>query len=157
MSHFPIIQLCETRQEAKDGRISPSDLYDDATVNYFTDYVWDEYTEEERRNFIHGEDLRKMFDGVAKVTKSGHITFFDKETILKARKEETERILDKLLKRRDEGRLRIDDFKYDSEDWRGYTAIFYPGYAQMSGSFFDDAHYYAGKELWIGAVIDAHY
>ena len=52
--HFPIIELKDKRVP-KDERMSDSEFYDDYCVNYYTDYVGDEYTESERRDlFRHG-------------------------------------------------------------------------------------------------------
>ena len=64
--HFPIIELDSVKTARKDW-ISAEDLYDSPTVQYFTDYVGDEYAAKERRWCIKSDYMKEFFAGIAEV------------------------------------------------------------------------------------------
>ena len=157
--HFPIIELKDKRVP-KDERMSECELYDDSCVGYFTDYVGDEYTDEERHDYFQGGRLQKLLKGIATVDTRdfGSITFLDADTIRDTIKKEmldiAAAIQDKILK---DERVRPDDVKYEAEFWRGFDDLFhFEGRVCTSGNLISDAVWYAGKTLYIGAIFDAH-
>lgn len=157
--HFPIIELKDKRVP-KDERMSECELYDDYCVNYYTDYVGDEYTESERRDLFQNGGLQRLFNGIAKVNTKGFgsITFLDADTIRDTIKKEmldiAAAIQNKILK---DERVRPNDVMYEADFWRGFEDLFHvEGRVCTSGNLISDAVWYAGKTLYIGAIFDAH-
>lgn len=157
--HFPIIELKDKRIP-KDERMSDCELYDDACVNYYTDYFGDEYTDAERKGLFQNGRLDELFDGIATVNTRGFgsITFLDADTIRETIQKEMLNIAAKIQNRILKGeRVRPDDVKYDAELWRGFDDLFHiEGRVCTSGTLISDAVWYAGKTLYIGAIFDAH-
>ena len=156
--HFPIIEL-QPHPIPVDERLGDYELYDDACIGYFTDYVGDEYSEEARKVYIESGSLQGLLAGIATVdTASETIVFLDADTI---RDTITKHILDSIADLQKEalgGRgLRPNDLTYAGDYWRGHEELFYvEGCAHTSGAFISSAIWYAGKTLYIGAIFDAH-
>lgn len=155
--HFPIIQLCDTRKKSREDRITEFSFYDDKTVEYFTDYVGDTYTDKKRAEYLREDYLKKLFEGIADVDDTGKITFFSEEKIRETLRQEYKAVLDKLQENLQEGHLRGYNFRSAGEYFRDdETMFYYESCTQSSGAFMEDTVYFAGKTLYVGAIIDAH-
>ena len=155
--HFPIIQICKTREDAKENRITESDLYEDRTVAYFTDYVGDTYTEEQRKEYLRKDHLKNLFAGIADVDETGKISFYSEEEIRATLRKEYEKVLESLEEQSEEGHIRGYDLRAAGEYFRGSEEMFYfESCTQCSGGFMEDTPYFAGKTFYVGAIIDAH-
>lgn len=76
--HSLVIQLSPVPVD-EEHRMTDSDLWDDPTVNHFSDYCGDEADEECQKNGM--EELAGLFDASLDLTEK-KITFPDKETVL---------------------------------------------------------------------------
>lgn len=155
--HFPIIQLSEQPLEKKDW-ITTVSMEDDCIINRYTDYIGDRYTEEERYDMIKNH-LPYLFNGIASVDiKNQTITFLSKEKIKKTLEKEVEKILDAINSYQKERGVSFFPFRYHGAHFRMCdTLLWFDGCAYTSASFMEDAVYYEGKTLYIGAIYDAHY
>lgn len=155
--HFPIIQICKTRNDAKQNRITEFSLYEDSTVNYFTDYVGDTYTEKQRKEYLREDYLKNLFAGIADVDETGKISFHSEEEIRATLLEEYKKVLESLTEQNEKGHIRGYDFRNAGEYFRGCDEMFYfESCTQCSGAFMEDTPYFAGKTFYVGAIIDAH-
>lgn len=156
--HFPIIELKDHRIP-KDERMSAYELYDDSCINYNTDYVGDEYTEVQRKNYLMSGSLQKLFEGIATVNVvEESITFLNYNTVDSTTRAQMKECLERLLKSLEgDGRVRPNDLVYEGQLWRNHEELFhYESCAHTSGNLVSDAVWYAGKTLYIGAIFDAH-
>jgi len=157
--HFPIIEL-KNHRIPKDERMSDCELYDDACVNYNTDYFGDEYTDEERRDYIMDGSLQNLLEGIATVNVAEEsITFFDYETINDTIRKQMRACLERLLYTLEDKdkKVRPNDLMYEGRFWRDYNELFhYDGCAHTAGSLISDAVWFAEQTLYIGAMFDAH-
>ena len=157
--HFPIIEI-KDKPVKKDERMSYCALCDDSCINYNTDYVGDEYDDDQRARLFDAEYLPKFFDGIATVDASNEsITFLDDDTIRNTFDVEIRKAIDSLYKNKSKygGCVKPDDLAYIGNYWRGFDMLFFcDGAADTSGGFISYARYYAGKTLYIGNVFDAH-
>lgn len=153
--HFPIIEIVSDKNEL--GKFG---IYEDVTLEYFTDYYGDEYSEEERIETI--EQLKEFFDGLATVNvENGTVTVNSSGTIRHDLIEYHKKLLEKLRNEADKDEsisrrfleLRKAGHFYKDDD----AMFFYDGGGYTSMQFVEDLVFSAGKILYIGKIYDAHY
>lgn len=153
--HFAIIEIKDAPIK-KDERMSDCELYDDTTLQYFSDYFGDVYSEKERKDFIKQGRIVGIMSGLGKINaRSGSIRLFDEATIRQTLELQVVHDMDEIRKKG--GAIKPDDLRYVGEYWRGYNDMFhFEGGCRCSGSFVSDLTWYAGKTLYIGNIFDAH-
>ncbi len=155
--HFPIIEIM-SKKKAQD--IPGPSIFEDATLEYHTDYYGEEYTEKERMDVLTSEWFNKMFDGIGEVCpKEGIIRIFDEDTVRRTLNRYFEDVLESLADLKEEKiiwrkfyglRNAGEEYKHNS------TLFFFDGYGCTSMQFMEDIIYHAGKELYIYNIYDAH-
>jgi len=155
--HFQIIEISD-EPISKDKWVSDFTLYEDATIAENTDYVGDLYNEEERKGFIR-DSLPVLFKGIADVDlEKETITFKSKEECRRTLLEEKKKILDIILEDMiDKGNCSFYPLRNYGKDYKDWPQLFYRDGGLTSAQFIEDAPYYAGKTMYIGAIYDAHY
>lgn len=155
--HFPIIELCSEKMSRDEIKHSSLD-YDDAVLNYYTDYYGESYTEKERNEHICSEWMKSLFKGIADVdTKNECISFFDESTINDTLDKYYRETIDTLVNSSEKGWLRFYRLRELGREFRGSSSLFVvDGCAMTSMQFFEDCYHYAGKKLYFGQFFDAH-
>lgn len=160
--HFPIICLEDINTpKEKWLEVLP---YDDATLNYNTDYYGEKYTEDHRQGVIQSQWLKNMFEGIAvvdPVTES--LYFYNQEAINQTRQRYLISKASELYEKACAEKLKYYDLYSSGMLYKGYDVIFfnnldpnYSGYAQTSLSFIDDCRLFADRTIRIGNIFDAH-
>ena len=159
MAHFPIVELTSHKYEPCDWMDEMS-LVDNEVVQYYTDYVQD-ITESERRDYLTW--LPNFFKGIADVDiEKLEVRFKSAEEIEKTLESyyrevmqniESDLVDFKMLISTKFYRLRCYGRKYKGSD----MLIHFDGSTYTSMQFIEEACYYAGKTLYIGGIVDAHW
>lgn len=155
--HFPIIQICKSKKESLENRISDFDLTEDKTVEYNTDYYGEEYTEGQRSLFLAGDRLAELFKGIASVNEEGKIHFYGEKRIQKTLLKEYRTCLKILQQKLKDGTISAFDLISAGEDFRGERILFYfESHGETTGVFMSYAQLFANRTFWVGAIFDAH-
>ena len=153
--HFPIIEICSDKEQFGQS------LYSDPVLQYRTDYYGEEYSEEERKDFLNSPGFKDFFAGLAELDPAeGVLRVYDADTIRKTLVDYHEYLLDRLSEIDYSQRglyamffdLREAGNNYKDSD----MLFFYNGYGYTSMQFIEDLIFCAGKTLYIGQIFDAH-
>lgn len=154
--HFPIIEI--NSEKYKDEHFS---IYDDSTLQYYTDYYGEEYNSEERMRLLESEWFNEMFNGIGKVIpEKGIIQIFDEDTVRKTLNDYFSDVLEELEHHKEDDRIweKFFAIRNAGTEYKHCSALFfYNGCGFTSMQFMEDVIYNAGKELYIGDIFDAHY
>lgn len=153
--HFPIIKLSSDIADANE-RIDHYDFLEDSLVQYHCDYWGEDVPEDDRERYLIL--LKSVFRGLARVDVGlGTIEFFSKEEILGTLRANYASLLEKLASRLNEGYMELFHLRQSGFWYNDYQIIFcIDGCTHTSGQFIEDCHYYAGRTLYIGNMLDAH-
>lgn len=153
--HFPIIEILSEGQE----RGEYSHMYEDATLNYFTDYYGEEYTEEDRKDTIKSEWLEEFFEGIAKVDPEKEtITFLSNTEIANTLHRYYFDLLERLAEVKTGVCMLFYQLRLAGTEYRDNPVMFWKdGCGHTSMGFIEDATFYAGQTFKIGNIYDAHY
>lgn len=153
--HFPIIEICS------DKELFGQSLYDDSVLQYHTDYYGEEYSEEERKDFLNSPGFKDYFAGLAELDSAeGVLLVHDADTIRKTLVDYHEKLLERLSETDYSKRglyamffdLREAGNNYKDSD----MLFFYDGCGYTSMQFIEDLVFHAGETLYIGQIYDAH-
>lgn len=156
--HFPIIQISDCPLE-KEDYISMFSVCEDSTIQAWTDYVGDEYSEQKRKELICSSWFKQLWDGIAVVdTEKETITYLDVETIYRTLKAEYQKKIDSIQESLESGTM-CSAWKFRNEGyrWRNFCSLFFDGCGMTSMELIEDAPYNAGKTFYIGGILDAHF
>lgn len=155
--HFPIIEISTKEERRFDSGAS---IYEDATLQYYTDYYGEEYADIERKDTISCGWFEEFFKGLGEVdVEKETVTLYDEFTIRKTLDDYFASVCEKL-----------DELKNEKLIWRRFYALrnygtcykdestlfFLDGAGYTSMQFVEDLIYNAGKTLYIGQIYDAH-
>jgi hypothetical protein len=161
--HFPIICLEDINTPREEWlECLP---YDDATLNYNTDYYGEKYDEDDRQGVIQSKWLKDMFEGIAivdPVTES--LYYHNQEAINNTWQKYLMSKASELYEKAGAEKLKYYDLYSAGLLYKNYDALFFlncmpasTGYALTSLSFIDECRYYlADKTIRIGNIFDAH-
>lgn len=156
--HFPIIQLSNCPLE-KEDYFSMFSVCEDSTIQAWTDYVGDAYSDQERKELIRSSWFKNFWEGIAVVdTEKETITYLDEETIKHTLNAEYHKKIDSIQKTLTEGRMHSAwEFRNEGNQWRDCDSLFFDDYGMTSMRLIEDAHYNAGETFYIGGILDAHF
>ena len=153
--HFPIIEI-----KSKDFKDQDFSIYDDDTLEYYTDYYGEEYNSAERMKLIESEWFSELFEGIGKVIPEKEvIQIFDEDTVCKTLDGYFCDVLEELEHYKDDDRIwrKFFAFRNAGVEYKHCSALFfYNGCGFTSMQFMEDVIYNAGEELYIGDIFDAH-
>jgi len=154
--HFPIIEI--NSENYKDEHFS---IYDDPTLEYYTDYYGEEYNSEERMRLLESEWFNEMFDGIGKVIpEKGIIQLFDEDTIRRTLDSYFLDVVEEIARHVDDDRIwrKFYAIRNAGSEYKHCSALFfYNGSGHTSMQFMEDVIYSAGEQMYIGQIYDAHY
>lgn len=154
--HFPIIKLESLETEKADFETSLD--YEDSTLNMWTDYYGELYTDSEREKVIKSNWLKEIFDGVATVdTEKETVTFLDSGTIRQTFREYLLELTTKLHEEAERGELRGFELRYATVEYKEFDAMFYIDCGYTCFELIENAEWHAGETWKIGNIFDAHF
>lgn len=153
--HFPIIEILG---EGEWRGYSMQDMYDDATINYFTDYFDEPYSKKEREDVINSGIFADFFKGVATVDPEKEtITFLSRETIVGTLHDYYVNLVNNLAAPATSVSELFSELRFAGQYYKGDKMMFmFAGYGRTSMQFIEDAPLLAGQTFKIGEIYDAH-
>ena len=152
--HFAIIKIEALTTDKEDFA---TELFEDATLDRYSDYYGEIYSEEERREVIESSWFKDLLSGIAEVdTERETITYLDEDTIKDTFRKYLLDLTEKLRFKAEQGELTGFDFRYAGVEYKENPTMFYENYAMTSFEFAEYAVYRAGETYKIGNIFDAH-
>lgn len=153
--HFPIIEILG---EGEERGYSIHGMYEDTTLNYFTDYFGEPYSKTEREDVINSGLFADFFKGIATVDPEKEtITFLSRETIVGTLHDYYVNLVNNLAAPATSISELFSELRFAGEYYKGDSMMFiFAGAGKSSMQFIEDAPHLAGQTFKIGEIYDAH-